>query len=84
LVVASGFAPAFLGFAGLLYLAVNTAVGLCFIVQALRVARERNPQTEPQARRLFGVSILYLFAVFAALLVEQVAGLPSFAPLSLG
>jgi|SRR5579871_1325982 len=84
LVVASGFAPFFLGFAGPLYLAVNAAIGLWFVVQALRVARERNTQTEPQARRLFGVSILYLFAVFAALLVEQAAGLSHLAPLGLG
>jgi hypothetical protein len=33
---------------------------------------------------LFGVSILYLFALFAALLVEQAAGFASFAPLALG
>jgi protoheme IX farnesyltransferase len=85
LVVASGFAPVLLGFAGALYLGVSAAIGLCFIVQSVRVARETNTQSEPQARRLFGVSILYLFAIFAALLVEQVAALPSLAsPLSLG
>jgi protoheme IX farnesyltransferase len=84
LVVASGFAPVFLGFAGALYLAANSAIGVWFLVQAVRVARETNTQTEPQARQLFGVSILYLFALFAALLVEQVAGLPPLVPLSLG
>src|SRR5262252_1769686 len=40
LVVASGFAPVFLHFAGLLYLVANTAIGLWFVVQAVRVARE--------------------------------------------
>jgi heme O synthase-like polyprenyltransferase len=44
------------------------------VVQSLRVAAERDTQREPQARKLFGVSILYLFALFAALLVEAGAG----------
>jgi heme O synthase-like polyprenyltransferase len=39
---------------------------------------------EPQARRLFAVSILYLFALFAALIVEQLAGLAPFAALAAG
>jgi protoheme IX farnesyltransferase len=33
------------------------------------------------ARRLFGFSILYLFAVFAALLAERVLGIGAFAGL---
>jgi hypothetical protein len=33
---------------------------------------------------LFGVSIIYLFALFAALLVEQAMGLAAFTPLALG
>jgi len=84
LVVASGFGPVALGFGGALYLAANAGIGCWFIVQAFRVLRETNTQTEPQARRLFGVSILYLFALFATLLVEQVAGLPHLPSLSLG
>src|SRR4051812_39925093 len=84
LVVASGFAPVVLGFAGAVYLAANTGIGCWFLVQAIRVARETNMQAEPQARRLFGVSILYLFALFAALLVEQAAGLSHLPSLALG
>src|SRR5579872_6075732 len=38
LVVASGFAPVLLGFAGTLYLAANSAIGLWFLLQAVRVA----------------------------------------------
>ena len=75
LTVAAGFAPVLLGFAGLLYLAVNAFLGGWFLVQSLRVAIERDQEREPQARRLFAVSILYLFAVFAAVLVEQAAGI---------
>jgi protoheme IX farnesyltransferase len=81
LVVGSGFLPAILGFGGPLYLAANTGIGIWFVVQALRVARERNTEREPQARKLFGVSILYLFALFAALLVETAAGIGPIAPL---
>jgi protoheme IX farnesyltransferase len=75
LVVASGFAPVLLGFAGALYLAISGIVGALFLMQSIRVARESNPVREPQARKLFGISILYLFALFAALLVEQAAGI---------
>jgi protoheme IX farnesyltransferase len=84
LVVASGFAPVALGFAGPLYLAANIAIGLWFLVQSIRVARAQDSLNEPQARRLFGVSIFYLFALFAALLMEQAMGLAAFTPLALG
>jgi len=84
LVVASGFAPAILGFAGPLYLAANAGIGLWFLVQSLRVAAERDTVREPQARKLFGVSILYLFALFAALLVEAGMGIAPIAPLVVG
>jgi protoheme IX farnesyltransferase len=84
LVVAGGFAPAILGFAGPLYLAANAGLGLWFLVQSIRVARERDTVREPQARRLFGVSIAYLFALFAALLVEQAAGFAPLPPLAVG
>jgi len=84
LVVGCGFAPVILGFAGPLYLAANTGVGLWFLVQSLRVAAERDTEREPQARKLFGVSILYLFALFAALLVEAGMGIAPIAPLVVG
>src|SRR5579864_8754170 len=71
LVVAAGFAPVALGFAGPVYLAANLGMGAWFLFQSVLVAYERNTEREPQARRLFGVSILYLFALFAAILVEQ-------------
>ena len=84
LTVAAGFAPVLLGFAGPAYLAVNCGLGGWFLVQSLRVAMERNEDREPQARRLFGVSILYMFAVFAAVLLEQVAGFAPFPSLIAG
>jgi protoheme IX farnesyltransferase len=84
LVTLSGFAPVVFGFAGPLYLAACAGLGLLFLVQSLKVVRERDEVREPQARRLFGISILYLFALFAALIAEQAAGLPQFQPLIFG
>jgi protoheme IX farnesyltransferase len=82
--VLAGFAPVLLGFAGPLYLSVNIALGSWFLVQSLRVAHERDAEREPHARRLFAISILYLFAVFAAVLTEQVSGIAPFPPMIAG
>jgi protoheme IX farnesyltransferase len=46
--------------------------------------RERDEIREPAARRLFGVSIIYLFVLFAALMVEHLMGLPPLSALSFG
>src|SRR5262245_17346886 len=77
LVVLSGFAPVLLGFAGPLYLGANVLCGGWLTVASVRVLHERDTVREPNARRLFGISILYLFALFAALIAEQALG---FAP----
>jgi protoheme IX farnesyltransferase len=82
--VLAGFAPVLLGFAGPLYLSVNIALGVWFLIQSLRVAHERDSEREPHARRLFAISILYLFAVFAAVLTEQVSGIAPFPPMIAG
>jgi len=82
--VLAGFAPVLLGFAGSLYLSVNIALGVWFLIQSLRVAHERDAEREPHARRLFAISILYLFAVFAAVLTEQVSGIAPFPPMIAG
>ena len=71
-------APAALGFAGLLYAAFAGLLGLAMIALAVRVWRDTG---ERAARRLFGFSILYLFALFSALIAEQ-ALVPSFARLA--
>jgi protoheme IX farnesyltransferase len=68
----SGLAPVALGFAGPLYLAVSASLGVWFFVQSVFVVYERDTENEPQAKRLFAVSILYLFALFAALILERV------------
>jgi protoheme IX farnesyltransferase len=82
LVVLSGFLPVLLGFAGPIYLAANAVVGGWFLIASVRVLRERNTVREPNARRLFGISILYLFALFAALIVEQAMDIAALAQLA--
>lgn len=84
LTIVGGFVPVLLGFGGAPYLAVNTGLGCWFLVQSVRVAMERDEQREPHARRLFGISILYLFGIFAAILVEQAAGIAPFPSLIAG
>jgi protoheme IX farnesyltransferase len=83
-VVLSGFLPVVLGFAGPLYLAANIVFGGWFGIGSIRVAYERDEVREPNARRLFGISILYLFALFAALIAERSFGIAAFAPLTAG
>jgi protoheme IX farnesyltransferase len=65
-------APWLLGFAGLLYGVVAIVAGACLALLAWRIwtAAEGRP-TDLAARRLFGFSILYLFALFAGLLVDR-------------
>jgi protoheme IX farnesyltransferase len=74
--VLSGFLPVALGFAGALYLGVSAICGAWFLNSTIAVLRDRDEKHEPAARKLFGVSILYLFAIFAALIAEQLAHAP--------
>jgi protoheme IX farnesyltransferase len=66
-----GVAPWLLGYAGALYGAVAAAGGAVMIVLAVRVLRERTGYAA--AKQLFAVSILYLFLLFAMLLVDRLA-----------
>jgi len=65
-------APWLLGYAGLLYGIVAVAAGVFLALLAYRVwaAPEGRP-ADLAARRLFGFSILYLFALFAGLLADR-------------
>ncbi len=60
-------APLPLGLLGPLYGGVAAALGLWFVWHSVRVIRE---QTDAAARRMFGVSLVYLFALFLAMLVD--------------
>ena len=74
-----GMAPAALGIGGALYLAAAAGIGLWFLWEAISVYRETDEIMEPAAHRLFGVSLLYLTALFAALIAEKLIGLPALA-----
>jgi protoheme IX farnesyltransferase len=71
--------PAFTGLGGPIYLVIAAAGGAAFVALAVRLALP-SADMEKKARGLFGFSILYLFALFAALLGEHLAGV---APLAL-
>jgi protoheme IX farnesyltransferase len=62
--------PCLLGTAGLLYGAVALLIGGLFVWQALRVFIERS---ERPARQMFGLSILHLFILFTALIIDRSA-----------
>ncbi len=59
--------PVLLGVSGPLYALAALALGGAFVALALRLLRSRAPA---QAAGLFGFSILYLFAIFAALTLD--------------
>jgi protoheme IX farnesyltransferase len=61
--------PYFAHLAGPAYLAVAIMASLVFTGLAVRVWRER---TDAAARRMFGFSLFYLFALFAVLLLDRV------------
>jgi protoheme IX farnesyltransferase len=72
-----GLVPACIGVGGPLYLAAAGIVGLWFLREAVATYRERDAVKEPAAHRLFGVSLLYLAALFAALIAERLIGIPA-------
>ena len=63
-------APYALGVAGPVYAIGTFLLGSWFVGCAWRVLREPERAGDRQARRMFGVSILYLFLVFTLLLVD--------------
>ena len=68
--------PVFIGLAGALYGLVSVVAGGMFLGLAMRVYRIRCGQAaDTAAKQLFAFSILYLFLLFAVLLVEHGADL---------
>jgi protoheme IX farnesyltransferase len=64
-------APTLLGVAGWIYGSAAIALGLMFLLAAIRVWFD---ETDRSARQMFGFSILYLFALFALLIVDAQGG----------
>jgi protoheme IX farnesyltransferase len=67
-----GVAPWLLGYAGPVYGIAAATVGAVLIALALRVRHER--QGHRASKQLFGFSILYLFLLFAMLLIDRLPG----------
>ncbi|HTV34849.1 MAG TPA: heme o synthase [Xanthobacteraceae bacterium] len=67
-----GVAPWLLGYAGPVYGLTALAIGAAMIALAVRVRRERGGYRA--SKQLFGFSILYLFLLFAMLLIDRVSG----------
>jgi protoheme IX farnesyltransferase len=70
ILVPLGVAPWPLDYAGLLYGITALVSGAAMIVLAWRVYRERSPD-DRASKHLFAFSILYLFLLYAVLLVER-------------
>jgi protoheme IX farnesyltransferase len=70
-----GVLPWLLGYASLVFGAVALVSGVLFVVYALRLRKAADGEaTAKAAKALFGFSILYLFLLFAVLLVEKGLG----------
>ncbi len=73
LLVPVGIAPYFVGLGGIAYLVTSIVLGALFLWLAVQVYRVRDGrEADATARRLFGFSLIYLFALFAVLLGEHV------------
>ena len=72
-----GMVPAFIGLGGMLYLVTSASMGFWMLLEAFATWRERDEVKEPAAKRLFFVSLLYVFVPFAALIVERLLHLPA-------
>jgi protoheme IX farnesyltransferase len=66
-----GIAPWLAGYAGTSYGVVALVAGAAMAALALKVYSEKPTPRQPAARKLFGFSLLYLFLLFAALLVDR-------------
>jgi protoheme IX farnesyltransferase len=78
LLVPLALLPALIGLGGALYALAAILLGGVFLARALSVYRTREGrEADRAAKQLFGFSILYLFGLFAALLIERAAVLVS-------
>jgi protoheme IX farnesyltransferase len=75
--------PLLTGVSGIVYAIAAPVLTLRFVTDAIAVYRAQSREAEDRAsKRLFGYSILWLFAIFAVILVDRLLGLfvPALAP----
>jgi protoheme IX farnesyltransferase len=71
-----GMVPAIIGLGGTLYMIAASVLGSLFVVMAFDCYRKREGEAADRAaKNLFAYSILYLFLLFAVLLIEQGFGI---------
>jgi heme o synthase len=74
--------PMITGTVGWLYASGAVVLTVKFLADAFTLYRASTRETEDKAaKKLFGFSIIWLFALFALILIERVAGLPQFVSL---
>ncbi len=71
--------PALTGAAGILYAVGAAILTAVFLLRAFAVYRMVDDEGDVAAKKLFGFSIVWLFALFALILVERLVHLPAFA-----
>jgi protoheme IX farnesyltransferase len=69
--VPAGVAPWILGFAGPIYGAVSAVFGAAMVALGWQIYRAEGDALMERAKHMFAFSILYLFVLFAVLLVER-------------
>jgi protoheme IX farnesyltransferase len=68
LLVPLGPLPSLLGVTGLVYAAASVVLGLVFLAGAVAVWRDPG---ERAAKALFGYSVLYLFLLYALIMIDR-------------
>lgn len=68
MMVIVSFAPFFLGFGGLPFLAAALLLGIWFLIESFMAAKAKTPKT---ARRLLLVSVIYLPLLFAVMVLDK-------------
>ena len=65
--------PYFLNFSGLVYLAPAVLLSSYYFYISYKLLKEEDPATEKKlATKLFGYSILFLFMIFALVLIDKI------------
>jgi len=68
--------PFFFDFSGFVYLMISTILSGYYIFISYKLLKEKDPVNEKKlSKRLFGYSILYLFVIFASILIDSVLAL---------